>query len=120
MLIVLGVRRRATSTALLELAQSLHAVIAVCKRAEEEEEEAEKLPFSQLTGRRIRMDDWRGCRKEKGSVVEDPGSVVKMGRTRRPQAEPEEVSGEETVEAAVPPPTPGKRGMRRAATSKEC
>lgn len=118
MLIVLGVRRRATSTALLELAQSLHAVIAVCKRAEEEEE-AEKLPFSQLTGR-IRMDDWRGCRKEKGSVVGDAGSVVKMGRTRRPQAEPEEVSGEETVEAAVPPPTPEQRGMQRAATSKEC
>lgn len=120
MLIVLGVRRRGTSTALLELAQSLHAVIAVCKRAEEEEEEAEKLPFSQLTGGRIRMDDWRGCRKEKGSVVGDAGSVVKMGRTRRPQAEPEEVSGEDTVEAAVPPPTPGKRGMQRAATSKEC
>lgn len=44
LLIVLGIRRRGTSTALLEVAQSLHAAIAVCKRAEEEEE-AEKLPF---------------------------------------------------------------------------
>lgn len=43
LLIVLGVRRRGTSAALLEEAQSLHAVTAVCKRAEEE---AEKLPFS--------------------------------------------------------------------------
>lgn len=58
-------RRRGTSTALLEVAQSLHAVITACKRAQEEEE-AEKLPFSLLTGGRIRRDDWRGFMKEKG------------------------------------------------------
>lgn len=90
------------------MARSLCAVTAVCKRAEEQEE-AEKLPFSLLTAGRIRRDDWRGCMKEKkGSVVGEAVSVVKMGKTRRPQAEPEEMSGEDTVEAAVPPPRPGQ------------
>lgn len=111
-------RRRGTSTVPLEVAQSLHAVIAVCKRAQGEE--AEKLPFSLLTGGRIRGDGWRGFMKEKGGVLGEAGSEVKMGKTRTPQAEPEEMSGKDTVEAAIPPPTSGQQGRQRAATSKEC
>lgn len=117
--IVLGVRRRGTSTAPLEEAQSLHAVTAVCKRTQEEEE-AEKLSFSLLTGGRIRRDDWRGFMKAKGGVLGEAGSEVKMGMTRRSQAEPEEMSGKDTAEAAIHPPTSGQRGWQRAATSKEC
>lgn len=119
LVIVLGVRRRGTSTAPQEEAQSLRADIAVCKRTQEEEK-AEKLPFSLLRGGRIRRDDWSGFMKEKGGVLGETGSEVKMGMTRRPQAEPEEMSGKDTAEAAIPLPTSGQRGRQRAATSKEC
>lgn len=50
--------------------------VTACKRAQEEEE-AEKLPFSLLTGERIRRDDWRGFMKEKGVCWE------KKSRRRR-------------------------------------
>lgn len=58
--------------------------------------------------------------EEKGGVLGEAGSEVKMGMTRRPQAETEEMSGEGTVEAAIPLPTTGQRGRQRAVTSKEC
>lgn len=58
-----------------------------------------------LTGGMIRGDDWRGFMKEKGGVLGAAGSEVKMGKERRPQAEPEEMRGKGTVEAAIPPPT---------------
>lgn len=47
--------------------------------------------------------------KEKGGVLGEAGSEVKMRRTRRAQAEPEEMNGKDTAEAAVPSPTPGQR-----------
>lgn len=47
-------------------------------------------------------------------------SEEKMGKIKRPHAEPEEMSAKDTVEATIPPPTSGQRGRQRAATSKEC
>lgn len=53
-------------------------------------------------------------------MLGEAGSDVKMGKTRRTQAETEEMSGEGTVEAAIPFPSSGQRGRQRAVTSKEC
>lgn len=59
------------------------------------------------------------CMERKGGVLGEAGSVVKMGKTRRPQVEPGEKSTKDTAEAANPPTAPGQRGRQRAATSRD-